>query len=270
MPDIPARRPPVRIVVLGSSVGFFVRPPGEAPGEAAYPEVLEELLWARGVEARVTNSSRWFLLATEAFRRLDDLVVAHQPHLVVVNFGLLECEPKVLPTRLVRWLYTWRPGGSVAARFARRLLVRPLTAGYRRLSPLAIRLLPVPRRVGERRFRLEIGRIVRIVRKERGAQVLLCTVNPPGQSLERVLPGTGEGSRRYSEIIREVAAESGPGVGVIDTARLVQREGVDEVLPDGIHYNARGHRLVAELLADEVVRRLAPHQATQARSDSTA
>lgn len=246
------RRRPLRVVVTGNSIAFFLRPPRAHRDEGHYAEVLEDLLAEAGVPARVTSASRWFMLVTEAFRRFEDIVTPHHPDVVVMNFGLLECEPKIMPTRTLKWLYTWKPGGSRWARLVRSLVVRPLQKAYRLFAPTLIRLLPVPRRVGPGRFRLEMARFVRVVRKERGALVLLCAVNPPGPALEATLPGTAEGARRYTAILEDVAAADDQ-VRVVRTDRLVESEGVDELLPDGIHYNARGHRLVAELLRDEIL-----------------
>jgi lysophospholipase L1-like esterase len=47
-------------------------------------------------------------------------------------------------------------------------------------------------------------------------------------------------------------------VRLVDTRSLVEGLGVDKVLPDGIHYNVEGHRLVADMLVAEIMAWLAP------------
>jgi len=172
-----------------------------------------------------------------------------------------ECQPKVIPTRLLRWLYTWRPRSGALSRLFRRAVVRPVNQAYVRLSPAIIRAVPVPHRLSPRRFELEMRRFVDIVRKERQALVLLIGANPAGDKLEATLPGTDERARRFNAIVERVASDGGDDVRYIDAYALVRREGFDEVLPDGIHFNVRGHRLIGELLADEIKRWLKAREA---------
>jgi hypothetical protein len=243
---------PIRIVVIGPSVGYFVRPPRARLEDGNYGEVLERLLAEAGVPAEVTNSCGWWLLVHEAFRDIESRVLLHNPDIVITNFGMGECEPKIIPTAVLKWIYTWRPKGDALTVALRRLFVRPIGWLYMTLSPRLIRILPVPRRLGARRFEAELRRFVRVVRKERKALVLMLNANPPGPRVEETLPGTHTGAREYNAIMERVAAEEGGEVRVMDVYSLVLREGIDGVLPDGLQYSALGHRIVAEMLATEV------------------
>ena len=244
----------LRIVVVGPSVGFFVRPPRASSEEGNYGEVLERRLRAEGIDASVVNSARWFLLVHEAFQRIEDLVLGHTPHVVITNFGMGECQPKVFPTSVLRWLHTWRPNSSIVSRGVRRVLVSRFNAAYVTYSPRLIRALPsVPYRVSPKRFELEMSRFVDLVRKERQALVLMLTANPAGEKLEAILPGTDERAQRYNGIMSAVAARHGDDVRIVDARGLVLSEGMERVLPDGIHFNAQGHALVADALFAEIM-----------------
>lgn len=243
---------PLRVVVVGPSVGYFIRPPRNHPLEGNYPELLGRSLREAGHSAEVVNSAGWFLLVHEAFQDIEDLVLRHSPHVVVTNFGMGECQPKVIPTALLRWMYSWRPAGSRLSVAVRRLALQPLNRAYVRLSPPLIRRLPhVPHRVSPARFEYEIRRFVSTTRKDRQALVLMLSTTPAGETLESILPGTDERARRYDQIMAAVAAEHAPDVRVIDVRALVAEHG-DDVSPDGIHFSARGHGLVAARLQHEV------------------
>jgi lysophospholipase L1-like esterase len=243
----------LRIVVVGPSVGYFVRPPRSDPDDGSYPELLERRLRAEGVHAEVVNSSGWFLLVHEAFRDLETLVLRHAPDVVITNFGMGECQPKVIPTTLLRWLYTFKRPSHVGGRLIERLFAEPVTALYTSWSPRVIAALPwVPYRVSPKRFRYEMLRLVRLVRKERQALVLMLTANPAGPKLEGTLPGTDERSQQFNAIIGQVAERHGPDARVVDARAIVLAAGIEKALPDGIHFSAHGHRLIADALFDEI------------------
>ena len=100
---------PLRITVASSSVGYFVRPPGEDRTEGSYPERVNDLLAAAGVPNQVSNQSYWLGEVHDAFHHIEERVVSFSPDVVIVGFGWLECQPKVFPTALLRWLTTYRP-----------------------------------------------------------------------------------------------------------------------------------------------------------------
>jgi lysophospholipase L1-like esterase len=246
--------PPVRIVVLGSSAGLFIRPPREHPSEGTYAEVLERELLARGLEVVVTNSSAWTLQVTDALRRIAALVFSHQPRVVVINLGMFEAQRLTIPTTWFRWLYsgTSRGGVNLAVRDA----VGPhIVRLYKWMTPRLLARLTLPHRVPPRRFEQELTSLVDNIRKERGADVLLFTISPPSDRIAATLPDIVGNANSYNDIIRRVASKIGANVEVVEVADLLTD--LDKELPDGLHFSVEGHRLVGEYLAERIERILA-------------
>ena len=244
---------PLRIVIVGQSVGFYVRPYRDRPENGNYGDLLPGLLDEQGIDAEVVNSAGWFLLLHEAFSQIETLVLRHSPDVVITNFGMGECQPKVIPTDMLRWLFAWRTSSNALLQACRRVMVIPVSLFYRKISPYIIRAVPVPHRLSPRRFEFEMRRFAGVVRKERKALFLMLASNPPGPLLERTLPGTAQRALRYNDILRRVADDMGDDVRFVDVHDLVVREGLDKAMPDGIHFSHYGHRKVAEMLTEQIV-----------------
>ena len=239
----------LRIVVVGSSVGYYMRPKRRALSERTYAEHLERILADRGVAARVTNSSRWTTLIRDANRQIEELVYAHAPDVVVSNFGILECEPRTIPMRLLRWLFTKSPSMALPARVARRVFAPPLMRVYVEWSPKALQRLRLPPRMSRNRFAREIALFTDLVHQERAGLVVLLGIGRPGDRLEQVLPGTRANAAEYTAIIERVAREK-PGTRFLDVGGIAPAE--EEIVPDGIHFSPQGHETVARGLADTI------------------
>jgi lysophospholipase L1-like esterase len=248
--------PPVRIHVLGNSVGYFIRPPRERHEDGTFAEVLERELLDRGVRAIVTNASSWTLFSSEVVKRPAPLVLHYQPRILIVALGMFECQRKTLPTAVFRWLYTDTPQGGLNLRI--RALIGPrIISIYKRLTPLVLDRIRMPHRVAPRRFESEMAALVALARKECGADVFLLTISPPGDRIAATLRDIRESADKFDDILRRVADDAGEGVRVIEIAPLVNEGPPDVVLPDGFHFNVEGHRRLGVMLADEVMKVLA-------------
>lgn len=239
---------PCRIVVVGSSLGYFIRPERTRLDERTYGEVLEEELLARGVAARVANSSRWTMIVPEVNAAVEPLVLGHTPDVVVVNVGLVDAQPRTLPLSWFRWAFARAPSEHVLRRRWRGLAGPALAAYYRRLGPAVARSpLGVPR-VPVERFERELVLLLDIIRSERAALVVLLGITPPGANVEAVLPGTSKSVATHDAVLRRLAER--PDVDYLDVTAL----GLDlaTVAPDGIHFGPEGHRRLGLALADRV------------------
>jgi lysophospholipase L1-like esterase len=68
------------------------------------------------------------------------------------------------------------------------------------------------------------------------------------------MPGLQERVDRYNAILERVVAREPAGRATLLRTSEVVAADPERLLPDGIHRSAEGHRLVAERIADEVVR----------------
>src|SRR3954469_13308920 len=245
---------PLRITVAGSSVGYLVRPQGADRSEGCYAERVNDLLTAAGVPNQVSNQSYWLGEIHDAFHHIEERVFTFSPDVVVLDFGWLECQPQVFPTALLRWLTTYRPSLNPRTMKWRRKVAPRISQLYKKVTPaVASRWAGVPSRMPSARFEQEMTRYINVVRKELRSLVLVTNLNPTSDRVPDVLPGVHQRAKQYSDIIERVVERAGADVRLIDTRALVEGLGVDKVLPDGIHYNVEGHRLVADMLVGEIM-----------------
>jgi len=226
--------PPPTIVALGDSttaIDDWSDPPVEV-----YAERLPAALTARGVEAQVHNAGISSSTTREARERLDRDVRAFSPDLVVIQFGIND---------------SW------------------IDADEGRREPYMTR----------DEYRDNLRSLIGTLRGD-GVQVVLMTPNPMRWDdpvyidAFRKNPGLLDtGSERginglldlFAQDARDVARDE--GVSLVDVHRAFEDydsgpgQSIRDLLleGDGIHPNARGQRLVCELLAAEIARlRLSP------------
>lgn len=250
----PGARRPLSVVAFGNSVAALQVPPATDRGEGTYTEVLADLLAARGVPVVAHVEARWFDFLHRALREYPQRVRAHAPDVVVVQFGLNEYQPWLLPVWLVRHLLVRDAAVTRTARRYRRHVAEPLwraVRGYRRrAAPLAGTWAwqTTPARFGG-----HLRRLLRLLRDEGHPLVLVLDLDPPGSRLEHFLPGLGTRHEVYRGVIEEaVRAEQDPQVRLVRVSEVIAALG-DAGTVDGMHYTPAGHRAVGAALAAEVV-----------------
>jgi len=168
-------------------------------------------------EVRVVNAGVDGDITPNAIRRVDSDVLAHRPQLVTVLFGVND-------------------------------------AGYYRPDTDGFAETP---RVAEHEFANRLTDIVARLQSG-GVKVLLLTPLPMNENYwgAQLAPYIENGLNflveRYAARVREVARQR--GVRLVDAYSHFRNLGdTTRIVPDGIHPNAEGHRLLAELLAPALV-----------------
>jgi hypothetical protein len=241
---------PLRVHVLGSSASVLVEPSHGPRDGGTYGEQLAGLLTDRGVPTVTSHAGTWFGRICDAIPHYERDVRDHFPDVLVVNYGMAECQSDLLPAWVVRHITTWhrtsRAGTTV---YRSRLVPRvwKLLRGYqRRVS----RIDRVTHRLRPSRFVTDLSRTIDMARKDCGCLVLLLDIDPPGARVEHWLPGTARRVEHYNELLAGVAG------GYDDSVRLVRAGAAltdpATQLPDGLHRSAEGHALTAGLLAAEI------------------
>jgi GDSL-like Lipase/Acylhydrolase family len=237
----------MKILVVGNSVGFKIRPPRFRPEDGTYAELLER------AGHSVVNVSMAGAFLSEQFSLLDDDVLTEHPDVVILHHGVIE----VFFRRTIR---SWNNAG-ITNQYRNRVLRQGYSTGAPRLAVRAINALT-------RRLAAAFGwrwqwqspdvflRVVEataaLILKETGARLVIVGITPPSASAEAELPGLGGEFARVNERLRDCAAALGDRAGFLDVEALLSAESHAEMVPDGIHFSAAGHRRVADALLQHV------------------
>jgi lysophospholipase L1-like esterase len=246
----------IRVVVIGGSVSLFVTPARTTREDGNYGELLPALLAPSGVIADVRHQGKWFDMIHELRRRYEFSVRNHFPDVLILNYGMGECQPHLLPTWLSRHMSTWDVSSHPLARIYRRTLVRRIwrvLRTYQQVVSARIGLRTF--RLSPRRFRFEMERVISMAREETGCLVLVLDCDPPGSVWTHWVPTIDRRWALYQQLLTDLVTEiNDPEVRLVSASRTVlDGLGVDVALPDGVHRTAAAHRLTAELLTAEIL-----------------
>jgi lysophospholipase L1-like esterase len=212
----PAPAAPYTIVAFGDST--------TAPRGAlhVYADLLRDDLPARGMPIKVINAGVGGATTDQARARLDRDVLAHKPHLVIVQFGINDASADV-----------WKNPPVTQPRVGRdryEANLREIVRAARKKGAAVLLLTPNPMRWTDPLRKL-YGKPPYKVNDPDGFNVLLA---------------------EYAASVRLVARQE--KVPLVDVYAAFQMHGktegqsVDDLLLDGMHPNDRGQRLVADLL----------------------
>ena len=242
---------PLRVHVLGSSASVMVQPEHGARDAGTYGEQRHELLAARGVPTVVSHAGTWFGQIRQSLAHYERDVRDHFPDVLVINYGVVECQSNLLPSWLVRHMTTWhrtsRPGTEL---YRDKVLpkVWPRLRDYQRWASARDEERTYRHRPS--RFTADLTRTIDMVRKDCGCLVLLLDIDPPGDRVEHWLPGTTRRVAQYNELLRETAARYDDDVRLVPAGSLLADPTTE--LPDGLHRSPAGHARTAALLGEQI------------------
>lgn len=238
---------PLHVTVVGSSCSYMVVP-RETAADRSYGQVLPDLLAQHGVHARVFHSSRWFGMIQDVRHRYEPIRDT-MPDVVILNFGMGEAQPRVVPTWLMDHLTTWNRSSHPAALAYRRQVATRSWRILRRAQRRVARGDQRTHRLSPRRFRQEVQELARRLRTDVAPLVLFLDLDPPGSRVLHWMPGLDVRAARFNHVLRRAVDDlDDPAVRVVRASGTVG-EDVDAILPDGFHRCAEGHRRTAALLA---------------------
>lgn len=190
---------PLTVVVLGNSVSALSVPGRKGTSDGLYAEVLRDRLVGAGVPTRVVLEGRWFDFATDALLRYETSVRSHLPDVLVLQYGLNESQPWLLPVPVVRHFVTDHDVTTRTAAWYRSRLAPTMWRGVR-----AYRRWASPK-IGQRtwqstprHFGKALHQIVHSARDDLRPLVLVLDVEHPGELLERFLLGCQRGTPQSS------------------------------------------------------------------------
>lgn len=250
----PQHRRPLSVVAFGNSVATLQLPGRGDRSQGTYVEVLADVLSGEGVPTVPHLASQWFGFLVKQVRDYERTVRVHAPDVVVVQFGLNEYQPWLLPIPVIRHLMVQNRGVTRTAKTYRRLVAPRLwkaVRGYRRrAAPL------VGQRTWQttpRRFGRTLERFIRNLRLEGKPLVLVLDIDAPDDRLEHFLPGMRARHQVFQQAIAEAVHNTeDPDVRLVRVSELTAGLG-QGALPDGMHYSPATHEVVGRALAEEVL-----------------
>lgn len=250
----PEARRPLSVVAFANSIATLQMPARADRADGTYIEVLADLLAAEGVPVVPHLESRWFDFLHRAMREYESRVRVHAPDVVVVQFGLNEYQPWLVPVWLTRHLLVQNQAVIRPAKAYRRFVAPRLwriVRGYRRRAAPLVGMRTW--QTTPRRFGGQLARLIRNVRLEARPLVLVLDIDAPGDRLEYFMPGARVRHEVFQRTIAQVvAAAADPEVRLVRVSSITAACG-GLALPDGMHYTPDTHRAVGEALAAEVV-----------------
>lgn len=250
----PAQRRPLSVVAFGNSVASLMLPPRADHSEGTYVEIMADLLSGMGVPTVPHQESRWFDFLHRAMRDYESRVRAHAPDVVVVNFGLNEYQPWLLPVWVVRNLLVQNEAVTRSAKAYRRWVAPRAWRAVRRYRRLAAPHVGLRTwQTTPRRFEGYLRRLLRTLRIEGRPLVLVLDIDRPNDRLEHFLPGMGGRHQVFQDLLERVVREQGDSeVRLVRVSELTAALGEDATA-DGMHYSSATHHAVGVRLTEEVV-----------------
>ena len=244
---------PIRVAVLGNSLGVLVAGRGGVKGPLLnYPAALARTE-RHGRRFEVTNLCRVAGVITEVSGAWLNPLATLRPDVVVLQFGGYDAIPRFIPRRLIAYLMgiNRHPGRlrNVYWHRAARLLAW-MSSNERHLD----RLLPVEYGgyVSTRRFEAELRLLCQRMHRQLGCRILLLDSYDASRRSPAKSARLSYRIARNNAAIRRVANEM--SLDVLSMAELVPPDLAERVLGDGLHMDAPTHRKVAEALADLLTR----------------
>jgi hypothetical protein len=242
---------PLRVHVVGNSTAVLVEPTHGPRDLGTYGEQLPTILGEQGIPTVTTHTGRWFGMVHEVLPRWEVDIRDRFPDVLVVNYGIVECQSNVVPSWLARHTGTWDRTSRRGAAWYRRKVTPPVWLAARRLQRWAsAHDHGRTHRLSPRRFETDVRRLIDLARKECGSLVLLLDIDPVGARLEHWLPGTTQRALRYNESLAKIAGSYDDGVRLVRAG--LELEDPETLIPDGLHRTVEGHGMTAALLASEI------------------
>lgn len=230
----------MKIMIFGSSVVINIRPPRMEKSEKIYGDIVIELLRKEINEpVELVNLGRKSnMINSFSINEFNNYLLQHYPDVVIFNYGINECVPRVLPRKL--WSF------FVEESIKKHPVRRYTYAIILRLTPYLIRLFHCKSWVSVEAFRKEFENRISIINKESSSIIIILGIGMTSDRVERTLPGSYKAIDVYNKCLIDICNKNKNSI-FIDCSDLTP------FMPDGIHFDSKGHRIVAEKIYSEII-----------------
>jgi lysophospholipase L1-like esterase len=229
------------ISVVGNSVPLLIQPFRANPTEKTYLEHLRD----RGFT--MVNAAKQSAVITDVYQYLEDECIRHFPDYVILHFGIVDSTYRARS----RWLQNYFSMNAWNNSIIRRGYNGPITRGikfilkklYSRIIERFLFFIRLKFRwVRPRDYQFVLRDICkRIFSDTPTKKIIIIGMAQVPAWVEKKAPGTQDSIKTYNTIMHDLSSEY-TNIQYVDPESL----GGNLLSPDGIHFNAHGHKILAE------------------------
>lgn len=231
----------MKIGILGNSVSMIMRPPRENRNDKTYAEILE-----KDDCYQIIHSGKRGAIISDAYGYLEDEIIRHSPDVVIIHFGIVEAATRIRDRLIYKHSERDDYKNSIfiskyPRTFVDKIQDYSLIIGAKFLELMRRALHRRINWISKQQFEYVLDVYIKQIKKELLCPIIILGVADPGEVLEQKCPGTME----YVHFINGIfanKAKTEDGVYFIDIYSCEEMVGNT---PDGSHFNAEGHRVVA-------------------------
>lgn len=228
----------LKIVVIGNSTALELIPNRKSREEGVFGEILERELSKMGLDVSVRIMAEHGTIITEGLKRIEKNVIQHFPGIVIINYGIVDCTPRLFPKFLVDFVK--EPSPRMISNCTRVLLRKTVSF----IGSIYLKVIKGAAWVSPSVFRRSLLMMVEKVQNETMADIILINIVPASAERDIQIKGLNDNILKYNAIIREITALK--NTALIDICSLAKEIGIQKILPTDFHYNAKGHQVIAE------------------------
>lgn len=214
------------IIVLGNSVAAVAKP--QKKPNLTYSNFLDQ------EKLTVTNFSfRASMISDDMFSEIPNV---QNTHILILNFGVVEACTRPINRKFYKFLYQSEHNNAFV-----KPLVKLITTVESKLRPWLVKIRGYKPWMPASEFEKYMKSLISDSRKVNpDINFIGITINKPSSRIENQLPKSHESIKEFNKVYHRLAQEF--DFPLFDSYNQIK----SEYIPDGIHYNTEGHKIVAE------------------------
>lgn len=222
----------VKIAIIGNSVALRVRPLNKV--KKNYGILIEEYIEKEFPYLNALVNNMAFSRATiiDIQKKTNDYLNQF-PDFYILNIGIPDASTREIPYWYANIIHKSNDNilnkvlSSIHSRF------------FAKYRPFFVKIRGKHTWIRKSTFRKKYTELVKLLLKETNARIILLSINLPDKRIENIIPGTYEKCLVFNKIIKNISTKF--NLTYLDFQKLPSQV----YYPDGIHYSAKGHKIVA-------------------------
>ncbi|MBT3208570.1 MAG: hypothetical protein HN704_02305 [Bacteroidetes bacterium] len=232
----------IRITIVGNSVAIRVRPPQKNPYNKNYGQILEDILQERLSDKIVAVRNKGFGRATitDIMTKFDDIINTF-PNYYILNIGVPDASTREIPFWYANILNMKNDF------FIKTLLGSIHSRIFKKYSSFFVKLRGKKSWISIKKFEKYYDHIIKTLEKETNAKIITLSINRANERIENAIPGSSRSFEKYNKVIEEISDRN-------DLIHLnLDDLNCETDYPDGIHFSAKGSRIVAKQISEIII-----------------